>query len=144
MPDSPQPSSVTGACATFLYNLQKGIEQIANGQARVVLVGNSEAPITQEFIDGYGILILPTTGRYFHVPYRSMLPKGVKNLIVTGRTIGGDKVSHAAVRNMMCCAVAGQGAGVAAAVGVKTDCDFHEVDIGAVQKELLRQGARIS
>ncbi|QKE65440.1 beta-ketoacyl synthase [Aquipseudomonas campi] len=48
--------SVTGACATFLYNLQKGIEQIANGQARVVLVGNSEAPITAEFIDGYGAM----------------------------------------------------------------------------------------
>ncbi|MDX5371003.1 MAG: beta-ketoacyl synthase [Pseudomonadaceae bacterium] len=48
--------SVTGACATFLYNLQKGIEQIASGRARVVLVGNAEAPITQEFIDGYGAM----------------------------------------------------------------------------------------
>ncbi|WP_137974718.1 beta-ketoacyl synthase [Pseudomonas sp. F(2018)] len=48
--------SVTGACATFLYNLQKGVEHIANGQARVVLVGNSEAPVTQEFIDGYGAM----------------------------------------------------------------------------------------
>ncbi len=100
--------------------------------------------IFPEFIDGYGYLILPTTGRYFHVPYRSMLPKGVKNLIVTGRTIGGDKVSHAAVRNMMCCAVAGQGAGVAAAVGVKTDRGFAGVNLTQVQAELLRQGARIS
>jgi ribulose 1,5-bisphosphate synthetase/thiazole synthase len=100
--------------------------------------------IFPEFIDGYGYLILPTTGRYFHVPYRSMLPKGVKNLIVTGRTIGGDKVSHAAVRNMMCCAVAGQGAGVAAAVGVRTDRGFDNVDLGQVQAELVRQGARIS
>ena len=99
--------------------------------------------IFPEFIDGYGYLILPTTGRYFHVPYRSMLPKGIKNLIVTGRTIGGDKVSHAAVRNMMCCAVAGQGAGVAAAIGVKTGRDFGEVSIGAVQDELRRQGARL-
>lgn len=99
--------------------------------------------IFPEFIDGYGLLIIPTTGRYFHVPYRSMLPKGVKHLIVTGRTIGGDKVSHAAVRNMMCCAVAGQGAGVAAALGVKTGRDFAEVDIGRVQTELRRQGARI-
>lgn len=48
--------SVTGACATFLYNLQKAIEQIASGQARVALVGNSEAPITQECIDGYGAM----------------------------------------------------------------------------------------
>ena len=89
-------------------------------------------------------LILPTTGRYFHVPYRSMLPKDVKNLLVTGRAIGGDKVSHAAVRNMMCCAVAGQGAGVAAALSVQADCDFADVDIAGVQTELRRQGARIS
>lgn len=100
--------------------------------------------IFPEFIDGYGLLILPTTGRYFHVPYRAMLPRGVKNLIVTGRTIGGDKVSHAAVRNMMCCAVAGQGAGVAAAVSVKTGRDFADIDIGAVQAELRRQDARIA
>ncbi len=99
--------------------------------------------IFPEFIDGYGYLILPTTGRYFHVPYRSMLPKGVKNLLVTGRAIGGDKVSHAAVRNMMCCAVAGQGAGVAAALSVQTDRDFATVDLAQVQKELRRQGARI-
>lgn len=48
--------SVTGACATFLYNLQKGIDLITSGRARVVLVGNSEAPITQECIDGYGAM----------------------------------------------------------------------------------------
>ena len=100
--------------------------------------------IFPEFIDGYGYLILPTTGRYFHVPYRSMLPKGVKNLLVTGRAIGGDKVSHAAVRNMMCCAVAGQGAGVAAALSVQTDRDFATVDLAQVQQELRRQGARIA
>ena len=99
--------------------------------------------IFPEFIDGYGLLIIPTTGRYFHVPYRAMLPKGVRNLIVTGRTIGGDKISHAAVRNMMCCAVAGQGAGTAAAVAVKTKRDFNNVDVRVVQAELRRQGARI-
>ena len=99
--------------------------------------------IFPEFIDGYGILILPTTGRYFQVPYRAMLPKEIGNLLVTGRSIGGDRDSHAAVRNMMCCAVSGQGAGTAAAIAVKTDCAFDEVDIKLVQKELLRQGARI-
>ncbi len=99
--------------------------------------------IFPEFIDGYGILILPTTGRYFHVPYRSMLPKGVKHLLVAGRSIGGDRDSHAAVRNMMCCAVSGQGAGVAAAVSLRQGCDVSDVDIKAVQKALRAQGARI-
>jgi len=99
--------------------------------------------IFPEFIDGYGILILPTTGRYFHVPYRSLLPKGIGNLLVAGRSIGGDKTSHAAVRNMMCCAVSGQGAGVAAAISLRNEESFDRLNIASVQQELLRQGARI-
>jgi hypothetical protein len=71
------------------------------------------------------------------------LPKNVRHLITAGRVIGGDKVSHAAVRNMMCCAVAGQGAGVAAALAVKSGRDFCDVDIRKIQSELVRQGARI-
>ena len=120
-----------------VYNLT---EHDVLGEARF----DDSIGIFPEFIDGYGYLILPTTGRYFHVPYRSMLPRGVKNLIVTGRTIGGDKVSHAAVRNMMCCAVAGQGAGVAAALAVKSGRGFADVDLAAVHRELRRQGARIN
>ena len=99
--------------------------------------------IFPEFVDGYGILLLPTTGRYFHVPYRSLVPKGVANLIVAGRCTGGDKVSHAATRNMMCCAVSGQGAGVAAAISLQTGESFEQLDIARVQTELRRQGARI-
>jgi FAD-dependent oxidoreductase family protein len=100
--------------------------------------------IFPEFVDGYGILILPTTGRYFHVPYRALVPKGIAGLIVAGRCIGGDKISHAAVRNMMCCAVSGQGAGVAAVVSLHTGSFFDELDVGLVQTELKRQGARIT
>lgn len=99
--------------------------------------------IYPEFIDGYGVLILPTTGRYMQIPYRSMLPKGVKNLLVAGRAIGGDRIAHAATRNMACCAVAGQGAGVAAALSVKSGRDFDAIDMSAVQRELERQGVRI-
>jgi FAD dependent oxidoreductase len=99
--------------------------------------------IFPEFVDGYGILILPTTGRYFHLPYRALVPKGISGLIVAGRCIGGDKISHAAVRNMMCCAVTGQGAGTAAAISLKTGAAFDKLDVGRVQAELERQGARI-
>jgi ribulose 1,5-bisphosphate synthetase/thiazole synthase len=100
--------------------------------------------IFPEFIDGYGLLILPTTGRYFHVPYRALVPQGVQSLLVAGRSIGGDKVSHAAVRNMMCCAVSGQGAGVAAAISLQHGQPFDRIDIGRVQAELRRQGARLA
>lgn len=119
-----------------LYNLTAAD---VRGQGRF----DDSIGIFPEFIDGYGLLILPTTGRYFHVPYRSLVPRGVEGLLVSGRCIGGDKVSHAAVRNMMCCAVGGQGAGVAAAVSLRTGQPFARLDLGRVQAELRRQGARI-
>jgi acetoacetyl-[acyl-carrier protein] synthase len=42
-----------GACATFLYNLRQGIQDIRSGKSRAVLVGASEAPLTPEVIEGY-------------------------------------------------------------------------------------------
>jgi hypothetical protein len=99
--------------------------------------------IFPEFIDGYGVLVLPTSGRYFQVPYGALVPQKVRNLLVAGRCVAGDKISHASVRNMMCCTVTGQGAGVAAAVSVKDGVDVGEVNIGRVQKALVRQGVRI-
>lgn len=119
-----------------VYNMT---EQDVRGEARF----EDTIGIYPEFIDGYGVLILPTTGRYMHIPYRSMLPLGVENLLVAGRAIGGDSIAHAATRNMACCAVAGQGAGVAAALSVKRGQSVRDVDIVPVQAELQRQGVRI-
>ncbi|MCP5130945.1 MAG: beta-ketoacyl synthase [Pseudomonadales bacterium] len=45
-----------GACASFLYNLRQGIEDIRQGRARVVFVGSSEAPVTPEVMDGYNAM----------------------------------------------------------------------------------------
>jgi ribulose 1,5-bisphosphate synthetase/thiazole synthase len=100
--------------------------------------------IFPEFLDGYGVLVLPTTGRYFQVPLGITVPQGVDNLLVAGRCVAGDKISHAATRSMMCCTVTGQGAGVAAAVSVKDGVSTGAVDVGRVQEALCRQGVRIT
>ena len=99
--------------------------------------------IYPEFIDGYGVLILPTTGRYMQIPYRSLLPKGIANLLVAGRATGGDRIAHAATRNMACCTVAGQGAGVAAALSVKLGKPLDELAMTQVQSTLDAQGVRL-
>jgi hypothetical protein len=99
--------------------------------------------IFPEFLDGYGVVIIPTTGRYFQVPYGILVPQKVENLLVAGRCVAGDKISHAATRQMMCCAVTGQGAGIAAAVSIKDNVPLRAVDISHVQKALVRQGVRI-
>ena len=45
-----------GACATLLYNLQIGVADIRSGRRRLVIVGNSEAPITSEIMEGYSTM----------------------------------------------------------------------------------------
>mgnify|MGYP000701681118 CR=1 FL=1 len=67
-----------------VYNMT---EADARGQGRF----GDTIGIYPEFIDGYGVLILPTTGRYMHIPYRSMLPKGVKNLALGKKISGSDE-----------------------------------------------------
>ncbi|MCJ7649822.1 MAG: FAD-dependent oxidoreductase, partial [Candidatus Lokiarchaeota archaeon] len=99
--------------------------------------------ICPEFIDGHGVCIMPTTGRYFHVPYGIIVPQKVENLLVVGRAVAGDKISHAATRQMVCCAVTGQGAGVVAAVSIKDDLKCRSVNISKVQNILKKQGVRI-
>jgi hypothetical protein len=99
--------------------------------------------IFPEFLDSVPVVIIPTTGRYFHVPYGIILPQKVRNLLVAGRCVSADKIAFAATRQMMCCTVTGQGAGVAAAVSVKTGVECSAVDIIHVQKALEKQGVRV-
>jgi len=42
-----------GACATFLYNLRLGIDDIRSGRSRIAVVGAAEAPVNVELMDGY-------------------------------------------------------------------------------------------
>ena len=106
-----------------------------HGQAKF----DDSVGIFPEFIDGYGTLVLPTTGRYYQIPYRTLLPKKVKNLIAAGRITGGDKTSHASTRNMMCCTVTGQAAGVAAALSSSLNKNLDEVPLVELKKSLKNQ-----
>jgi hypothetical protein len=100
--------------------------------------------IFPEFLDAYRILCLPTTGRYFHVPYRITVPQAIENLLVAGRCVAGDRKSHAATRQMACCMVTGQGAGVAAAISLEDGVAPRHVDVAKVQAALSDQGVRLS
>ncbi|MEM9781781.1 MAG: FAD-dependent oxidoreductase [Pseudomonadota bacterium] len=98
--------------------------------------------IFPEFIDGYGVFVLPTTGRYMQIPFRSVIPQNVEGLLVAGRAIGGDRIAHAATRNMACCVVTGQGAGIAAAMAASGNREPGRVDQSQLRRMLEAQGVR--
>ncbi|MEL7540503.1 MAG: beta-ketoacyl synthase, partial [Pseudomonadota bacterium] len=49
-------SSSVAACATFLSNLRHAVSDLQAGKVRVAMVGNSEAPIGPELMDGFGTM----------------------------------------------------------------------------------------
>mgnify|MGYP000184897283 FL=1 len=45
--------AITGACASFLYVLQAAVRDIRNGRRRVAVLGNAEAGVTPEIMEGF-------------------------------------------------------------------------------------------
>ena len=46
-------AGLIGACATFLYNLEKAVRDIEQGVVELAVVGAAEAPINPEVLEGY-------------------------------------------------------------------------------------------
>ena len=45
-----------GACATYLYNLRMGCADIQSGRAKIAIIGNAEAPIVPDVIEGFRVM----------------------------------------------------------------------------------------
>ena len=82
-------------------------------------------------------------GDYYTIPYRSLIPLGVKNMLVAGRCISSDHGAQASYRIMPTVCTIGEAAGTAAALAVKEKCEVRAVDISALQDRLKRNGAFI-
>lgn len=76
----------------------------------------------------------------FDVPYRSLVPRGLKNLLVAGRCISVDSYVHGATRNMAPCMVMGEGAGVATAMAAEREVNMEELDVAELQANLRARG----
>lgn len=93
------------------------------------------------------IAILPHLGRtvsqgfpHVHIPYRSLVPRRVDNLLVAGRCYSSDAAANNATNWIQQCIPMGQAAGTAAALAVKGSIQPREVDHTALQDSLVDQG----
>lgn len=79
----------------------------------------------------------------WQIPYRSLLPKKTKNLLVAGRCFCFEKALVEDARIIGTCLVTGHGAGAAAAAAVKSGKAASDVDIQQVRKILKEQNANL-
>ena len=80
---------------------------------------------------------LPT----LQIPYRSLVPAITNGLLAAGRNLSADTTSHAALREIPECWAMGEAAGVAAVMALGSGTELRDVDIQAVQVQLVKQGA---
>jgi len=91
----------------------------------------------EELTKGYRLGL----GESYGIPYRTLVPKGVDNLLVSGRCISTDRMVQGSVRVMPCCLITGHAAGVAAALCCRSDTAPRELDAQALRTTLVDQGA---
>lgn len=80
-------------------------------------------------------------GAWYTVPYRVLTNQTVPNIIATGRLVSCTFEAMASVRLSPLCGAMGQAAGVAASLCTKLKCYPSQLDVNALQRELLSQGA---
>ncbi|MDB5084625.1 MAG: dependent oxidoreductase [Bacilli bacterium] len=90
--------------------------------------------------DQMNIYRLPP-GQSHGVPYRCLLPKGVDNVWVAGRSASVERIVQGSLRVMPNCFAMGQAAGTAAALASKFSVNSRNVRIKELQKLLIQQGA---
>ncbi len=80
-------------------------------------------------------------GEWYDIPYRSLIPKNIDNLIVGGRPISATHEAHSALRVQPIAIAIGQAAGTAAALCAKEGKLPRKSDVKQIQNSLLEQGA---
>src|SRR3954466_928278 len=80
-------------------------------------------------------------GDCYDIPYRSLLPQKVENLIVAGRCISTTHEAMGAIRVMATCMAMGEAAGRAAKMALRDGVRPDEIDVRKLQEELLAKGA---
>ena len=82
-------------------------------------------------------------GTYYGIPYRSLVPLEIENLLVAGRCLSGSSVAAASYRVMPPAMATGEAAGTAAALCVKAGVEPRRLDVLSLLTALRDGGAEV-
>ena len=132
-------------------------DAIANGTYRVDIHHDEDAGITFRYLNGAETV--HCVGReaivrrwrdetdenptFYQIPYRSLVPKDMRNVLVAGRAIDADKGAFGAIRVMVNTNQTGEAAGVAAHFALDAGVPMADVDAARLRKTLGDGGSAI-
>ncbi|PSJ59551.1 FAD-dependent oxidoreductase [Kumtagia ephedrae] len=89
---------------------------------------------------GGGRAIMDHVGIGYGIPYRTMIPLSVDNLIMAGRCISVDAIAFGSTRNVPACTMTGEAAAIAATFAARRGVAVSAVPVGDVQARLKELG----
>jgi hypothetical protein len=78
------------------------------------------------------------------LPYGTLLPQGIDNLLVAGRCISAEEEAMGQLRLIPVCAATGEAAGTAAALALRAGVAPAKLDISELQQTLRAQGVDLA
>ncbi len=100
-------------------------------------IARSSYPIDIHNPSGSGTIIKQIEGGYYEIPYRCIVPKGSKNLLMACRAISSTHEAHSSLRVMPVVASIGEAAGLAAVEAVKRKISVSKVDGAKLKKNIF-------
>jgi hypothetical protein len=97
-------------------------------------------PLDIHHPDGGGCT-LTWCGDCYDIPYRSLVPEHIQNLLVAGRCVSATHEAMSAIRVMATCMAMGEAAGRAAKIAIRDGVSPADVNISKLQYELQEKGA---
>lgn len=80
-------------------------------------------------------------GESHGIPYRCLIPRTLRNVLVAGRSISCERQVQGSIRVMPVCLAMGEAAGVAAAMAARLEgCDVRQVDTALLRGRLKEEG----
>lgn len=78
---------------------------------------------------------------HYNIPWRALLPEGLRNVAVAGRGISATHEAFAALRVMPTAMAMGHAAGTGAALAMQAQGELRQVKVGALQARLRAENA---
>jgi hypothetical protein len=91
--------------------------------------------------------ILPKEQLYvppYQIPFRCLIAKDGKNLLMAGRCMSADQLALSSARVTTTCSMMGQATGIAAALAAQRDCEVRSIDPLEVRRIVEERGAKLA
>lgn len=130
-------------------------DAIANGTYRVDIHHSNKPGLTFRYLDGREEYVAPSQPKeesrwrpeqaenptFYQIPYRSLVPKDAKNVLVAGRLIDADRGAYGGIRVMVNCNQTGEAAGTAAWLALDSETPVADIDTARLREILSATGA---